>query len=62
MSFESEVNFCLSYLKHGEALCKPYVFSPASILSSLTMVFAGANGKTAAEIANVLGQSKIKIS
>ena len=58
MSFEAEAKFCLKFLQI-ENNKKSLIYSPASLLNALALIYAGAGGKTAEEIAEIIGNSEI---
>lgn len=57
MSLEVEINFCLAFLKTLDTQ-KSSVYSPASLLNALTLLYIGSSGETAEELSKVIGKGK----
>uniref|UniRef100_A0AC35G0U8 Serpin domain-containing protein n=1 Tax=Panagrolaimus sp. PS1159 TaxID=55785 RepID=A0AC35G0U8_9BILA len=54
MSLEAEINFCLNFLKTLDSQ-KLSVYSPASLLNALTLLYIGSSGETAEELSKIVG-------
>uniref|UniRef100_A0A914PGN4 Serpin domain-containing protein n=1 Tax=Panagrolaimus davidi TaxID=227884 RepID=A0A914PGN4_9BILA len=54
MSLEVEINFCLNFLKTLDGQ-KSSVYSPASLLNALTLLYIGSSGETAEELSKIVG-------
>uniref|UniRef100_A0AC34G5A8 Serpin domain-containing protein n=1 Tax=Panagrolaimus sp. ES5 TaxID=591445 RepID=A0AC34G5A8_9BILA len=56
MSLEAEVKFAFEFLSLLNASEVSKVYSPVSLLHSLSMIYLGANNETAIQISNVIGK------
>uniref|UniRef100_A0A914Q1W8 Serpin domain-containing protein n=1 Tax=Panagrolaimus davidi TaxID=227884 RepID=A0A914Q1W8_9BILA len=58
MSLKSEIKFSTKFLNLLYSPDKPTIYAPSILLNSLAMIFAGCDGITAEEIAEIIGKEK----
>ena len=56
MSLETEITFTSNFLTDLNASKKSTIYSPASILNALAMVYVGSDGETARQIAQIIAE------